>query len=112
MLLFENTFDALATLVSWIRSLLGLYSYIIIARAVVSWVDPNPYNPLVQFIAKITDPLLNRIRKAVPPIGGIDLSPMIAIAFIYLVLDKIILKTLYIYLFKLSQPAMFRGLIP
>lgn len=105
MLLFENAFAAIATLTSWTRSLLNFYCYLIIASALISWVSPDPYNPIVQFIHKATDPILNKVRKRVSPIGGFDLSPMLTIAFIYIVVDQIILKTLYMYFFKLGQPA-------
>jgi len=65
---------------------LTLYMYIIIARALLSWVNPDPYNPIVQFLNSITEPLLYRVRKAIPMPGmGLDLSPIIIIlAIIFL----------------------------
>ena len=65
---------------------LTLYMYIIIARAVLSWVNPDPYNPIVQFLNSITEPLMHRIRKTIPMPGiGLDLSPIIIIlAIIFL----------------------------
>jgi YggT family protein len=63
---------------------LNLYMYIIIARAVLSWVNPDPYNPIVQFLNRITEPVLYRVRKAIPMHGiGIDLSPILIILAIY-----------------------------
>ena len=63
---------------------LNLYMYIIIARAILSWVNPDPYNPIVQFLNRITEPVLYRVRKAIPMHGiGIDLSPILIILAIY-----------------------------
>jgi len=59
---------------------LSLYMYIIIARAVISWVNPDPYNPIVRFLNSITEPVLFRIRKRLPLFfGGMDFSPIIVI---------------------------------
>jgi YggT family protein len=65
---------------------LNIYMYIIIARAILSWVNPDPYNPIVQFLHSITEPVMHRIRKAIPMPGmGLDLSPIIIIlAIIFL----------------------------
>jgi YggT family protein len=58
---------------------LSLYMYIIIARAVISWVNPDPYNPIVRFLNSVTEPVLYRIRRKLPLFGGIDFSPIIVI---------------------------------
>jgi len=56
------------------------YMWIIIARAVLSWVNPDPYNPIVRFLYSITEPVLYAIRRRIPAsFGGIDFSPMIII---------------------------------
>ena len=63
---------------------LTLYMYIIIARALLSWVNPDPYNPIVRFLHSITEPVLYRVRKAIPMPGmGLDLSPILIILAIY-----------------------------
>ncbi|MBI5406063.1 MAG: YggT family protein [Nitrospirae bacterium] len=63
---------------------LTFYIYIIIARALISWVNPDPYNPIVQFLYRVTEPVLNPLRRLVPVWKiGIDLSPIIAILIIY-----------------------------
>ena len=65
---------------------LSLYMYIIIARAVISWVNPDPYNPIVRFLNSITEPVLFRIRKKLPLFfGGMDFSPIIVILAIIFV---------------------------
>ena len=59
-------------------SVLGLMIIIVIARAVISWVNPDPFNPIVRFLTSATDPLLRPIRRFVPLVGGgIDLSPIL-----------------------------------
>ncbi len=59
---------------------LSLYMWIIIARAVISWVNPDPYNPIVRFINSATDPVFYQIRKRLPvSFGGIDISPVLVI---------------------------------
>lgn len=63
-----------------------LYTYmlIVIARAVLSWVSPDPYNPIVRFLYNATDPVLYRIRRVLPlSAGSIDFTPMILILALY-----------------------------
>ena len=63
---------------------LWAYVYIIIARAVISWVSPDPFNPIVRFLYRITEPVLRPIRRRLPMFQmGLDLSPMIVILAIY-----------------------------
>lgn len=60
-----------------------LYMWLVIARAVLSWVSPDPYNPIVQFIHRATDPVMDRLRQMLPlSVGGIDFSPVIVIMLI------------------------------
>ncbi len=57
---------------------LTAYMWIIVIRAVLSWVNPDPYNPIVRFITQITEPVMDRVRRWIPLRGmGIDFSPMI-----------------------------------
>ena len=65
-------------------TVLYIYMILIIARAVLSWVSPDPFNPIVRFIHNITEPVLYRVRSKLPiSFGGIDLSPIIVILAIY-----------------------------
>jgi len=68
-------------------ALLDLYTWIIIIRALVSWVSPDPRNPLVQLLVRVTEPVLGPLRALVPPhrLGGIDVSPLIAILLVQLI---------------------------
>lgn len=80
MVILTNFLSAIAEIIDIV---LSLYMYIIIARALISWVNPDPYNTIVQFLYRITEPALNPLRRLVPPYRiGIDLSPMIAILLI------------------------------
>ncbi|MDY0292364.1 MAG: YggT family protein [Desulfuromonadaceae bacterium] len=68
-------FLALAGLVDLAFS---LYIIILVARAVISWVNPDPYNPIVRFLHRATDPVLYRIQRLIPlQFGGIDFSPLV-----------------------------------
>ncbi len=80
MLVLRNLFIAVATVIDYV---LVFFMFITIARAVLSWVSPDPYNPIVRFIHNITEPVLYQIRKRVPMMyGGIDFSPVIVILII------------------------------
>ena len=77
MFILSNFLIAVAEV---LQIVLTLYMYIIIAQAILSWVSPDPYNPIVRFIHNITEPVLYRIRSKLPVIvGGIDFSPIIVI---------------------------------
>jgi YggT family protein len=74
---------------------LSLYMWLIIAQAVLSWVSPDPYNPIVRFLSSVTAPVLNRARRLVPTFyGGIDFSPMLVILAIYF-LRRALIPTLF-----------------
>jgi len=63
----------------------------IIARAVLSWVSPDPYNPIVRFIHNVTEPILYRIRTKIPVVlGGIDFSPIIVFVVIMFLRDFVV----------------------
>ena len=64
--------------------LLDIYSWILIIRVVMSWMNVNPYNPIVRIIYAITEPVLAPIRRALPSLGGLDFSPMIVLIVIIL----------------------------
>ena len=75
--------------------ILDIYMWVIIIRALISWVNPDPYNPIVQILTRMTEPAFRPIRKLVPPYKvGIDLSPVIAILII-IFLQYALIKNLY-----------------
>jgi len=74
---------------------LTIYIWVIVIRALISWVNPDPYNPIVQILQKMTEPVLRPLRKLVPAYRiGLDLSPLIAILII-IFLRAALIKTLY-----------------
>lgn len=72
---------------------LGLYKWAFIIAAVVSWVNPDPYNPIIRFLRSITEPVLYRIRRVLGVYGGIDFSPLIAILALWF-LQSFLVQTL------------------
>ncbi|SDO47263.1 YggT family protein [Desulforhopalus singaporensis] len=83
MFVVNNFMMAVAQLLDFV---LTAYVWIIIGRAVVSWVGADPYNPIVRFLYEATEPALSRIRRVLPiSMGGIDFSPMILILAIMFV---------------------------
>ena len=81
MFVFSNLVLAVARLLELV---LWAYFWIIIARAVLSWVNPDPFNPIVRFLYRVTEPVLRPIRRRLPTVGmGLDLSPMLVILAIY-----------------------------
>ena len=77
-----------------IRTVLTIYFYIVIASAILSWVSPDPYNPIVRFIHNITEPVLYQIRKRLPlNFGGIDFSPIVVLLAIFF-LQQFVIQSL------------------
>lgn len=76
--------------------LLSVYSWVIVAVCLLSFVNPDPYNPIVRVLHTLTEPLLWRIRKWLPfvYIGGLDFSPIVLLLGIQLV-KMVIIKSLY-----------------
>ena len=90
MFVINNFFTALASIVYYA---LELYIYVIIARALISWVSPDPWNPIVQFLTRATEPALAPIRRLIGWRLGIDLSPIVLI-LILIFLQKFIVPSL------------------
>jgi YggT family protein len=81
MFVFSNLVLAMARILELV---LWAYFWIIIARAVLSWVNPDPFNPIVRFLYRATEPVLRPIRQALPTLAmGLDLSPMVVLLAIY-----------------------------
>lgn len=55
-----------------------VYTWLLVARILLTWFPVDPYNPLVRFIARVTDPFLNLFRGLLPPVGMVDISPILA----------------------------------
>jgi len=68
-----------------------VYIFIVVARALVSWVGPDPYNPIVRFLYRATDPILDRLRRFLPlQFGGVDLTPVALLLALYVVKDLLL----------------------
>jgi YggT family protein len=80
MFILGNLLNAIAGVLDIV---LQLAMYLIIARALISWVSPDPFNPIVQFLMRSTDPILRPIQRILPSMSGMDISPVIAILAIY-----------------------------
>lgn len=79
MFVAGNLLHAVATVLDYV---LWLYMWVIIARALISWVNPDPWNPIVQFLDRATEPLLGPIRRMLGWRMGLDVSPIIAFLII------------------------------
>ena len=80
------------SLLQLVFGVMDLYTWILIIRALLSWVSPDPRNPVVQILVRLTEPVQRPLRKLAPPhkLGGLDLSPMLAILLIQFVKNGLI----------------------
>ena len=92
MFVFNNLLAAIARVLDVV---LSIFMWIVIARAILSWVSPDPYNPIVRFIHNITEPVLHQIRKRLPlNFGGIDFSPILVLLAV-IFLQQFVVQSLY-----------------
>jgi YggT family protein len=90
MFIVGNFVIALARMLDLILSVLY---WLILIRAFISWVNPDPFNPIVQFLYRTTEPILDPIRRILPPMG-IDLSPLLAF-FVLIFVKSFLIATLF-----------------
>ena len=92
MFVLSNFITAIAKVLSIV---LNLYMWLIIIRALISWFSPDPYNPIYQFLIRITEPVLGYIRRFLPMRASMmDLSPIVALLVI-LFLQTFLVQSLY-----------------
>ena len=93
MFVLGNLFQAVATILD---KVLWLYSIVIMIAVLISWVSPDPFNPIVQFLRSVTEPVFAWIRRRFPfaVIGMLDLSPLVAFLGIQL-LQMVIVRSLF-----------------
>ena len=92
MPVFSNLLAAIAKVLDVV---LVMFMWVVISRAILSWVSPDPYNPIVRFIHNITEPVLYQIRKRLPlNFGGIDFSPILVLLAI-IFLRQFVVQSLY-----------------
>ncbi len=76
-----------------IHALFTLYSLAIIIRALMTWLRPDPSNPVYRFLVEITEPVLAPLRRYIPPMGGLDFTPLIALVLLSL-LERLLILVL------------------
>jgi YggT family protein len=79
MFVAGNVLSAVASILDYV---LWLYMWVIIARALISWVNPDPWNPIVQFLNRVTEPVLAPIRRLIGTRISMDVSPIVVILII------------------------------
>lgn len=91
MFALANFIKALAQVIDIV---LSIYMWLIIGRAILSWVSPDPYNPIVRFLYNVTEPVLGFFRRILPlQFGGLDLSPL-AVLLLIVFLQRFLVATL------------------
>ena len=78
------------SLIDVVQIVIQILYYLLIARAIVSWFSPNPYNPIVQFLYSVTEPMLKPLRRIIPRTGRVDLSPLLAILLLVLIRSTLV----------------------
>jgi len=92
MFVARNLVDALATIIDYA---LWAYMWAFILRAVLSWVSPDPSNPIVRGLYAVTEPVLSRLRRKLPLFAGsIDFSPLVVVLVIVF-LQRFVVRTLF-----------------
>ena len=99
MFVLGNLCQAVATILD---KVLWLYSIVIMVAVLLSWVSPDPFNPIVQFLRSVTEPLFAWVRRHVPfaMVGMIDLSPIIIFLIIQL-LQMVVVRSLFDFGYRL-----------
>ncbi len=91
MLIFGNL---LLTIAEIVNMLLNVYYWVVIIAALISWVNPDPYNPVVRFLRTVTEPVFRPIRRLIGyRLGPIDISPIIVILGI-LFIQKFLIRSI------------------
>jgi len=84
----------LISILQFINVIIGIYIWVVIIAALITWVQPNPYNPIVRFLYSVTEPVYAFIRRYIPTnFGGVDIAPIIlilALEFIQILINNII----------------------
>jgi YggT family protein len=85
----------ISALVMTLVQVLELYKWVIIISALISWVNPDPTNPIVEFLRRVTEPAYAFVRRYIPTvIGGIDLSPIV-ILFAIMFVQQLLMNLAY-----------------
>ena len=86
----------LISILQFINLIINIYIWVVIIAALITWVQPNPYNPIVQFLWNVTEPVYRWIRRYIPTqFGGFDIAPIIlilALEFLQILINNIIIS--------------------
>jgi YggT family protein len=95
---------AIATVLS---SLLTLYWWIVLIAVLLTWVNPDPYNPIVRFLRSVTEPVFYQVRRRLPfvIVGGLDLSPIVVMLAI-MVLQIVVVDSLRAFAYRLDLASL------
>lgn len=85
---------ALEQIARLIDLLAWLYFLILLGRVICSWVQADPFNPIVRFLWMTTEPVLSRIRRFIPPIAGLDFSVLVAIVVVQIGIQGFLVRAL------------------
>lgn len=99
MLVLGNLLQAIAVILSQV---LRIYSFVIMVAVLISWVSPDPFNPVVRFLRAVTEPLFAWVRRHLPfaMVGMLDLSPIVVLVIIQL-LQMVLVQSLFDYAYRL-----------
>ena len=77
-------------IIAIITALINMYMWVVIVRVLISWINPDPYNPIVQFLRAVTDPAIEAVRRFVPNFlwsTGLDFTPLILIVLLQVLME-------------------------
>ena len=87
-----DTGNFLGGVIKIISSLVHIYMWVVIIRVLISWINPDPYNPIVQFLRSVTDPALEGLRRMLPRFlwsSGLDFTPLVLILLLQIVMTAL-----------------------
>jgi YggT family protein len=91
--------NIIVTLAKVLSMILTVYTYIILGAVIISWVKPDPYNPIVRFLRQVTEPIFYQVRRILPRFlfrTGLDFTPLIVLVLV-VVIDNLVVGSLYHY---------------
>ena len=104
----QNVTVAIATV---LHHLLNMYWWIVVIAVLLTWVNPDPSNPIVRFLRSVTEPVFYQIRRRIPfvVVGGLDLSPIVVLLLVQVV-DMVVVQSLFQLAMRLTAVAPVVGL--
>lgn len=94
MFVFGIALEQIARLIGLVAQ---LYTFALIGRVICSWVNADPYHPVVRFLIIVTEPVLARIRRVIPPISGLDFSILVALVVVQIGIQGFLVRALLHY---------------